>query len=171
MELIKDNKNQKLIILLLKGILINDIILILSDYIRDVTIYNVIKDPTRTYINIKNKKFAINQNHINFQLGYYSDIANYFNITSCIYPLLIGLYTDFINLFLKCNKQDIIQNFSVPYENDDRNYISIKCCDLIKKLKHNDYCPPHIKGLYVNSINNTDLIKIIKKKNLVNFFY
>lgn len=63
MEIIKDNKNQKVIVSLLKKNLVNDVVFIVSEYIRDLVICEILKQFSGTYVTIKNKRFYINDDN------------------------------------------------------------------------------------------------------------
>lgn len=175
MEIIKDNTNQKEIVLLLKKNLVNDTVLIVVEYIRDLVICQILKRSLVTWLNIKSKLFYVDENSDKPVLGLSGNLNK---ITGCdlfdisnnnfLHRIKGTLFIDFIIFFLKCNKRNIILNFEKPYD-CEYNYLHIKRPDLIKNLMRDDYYPQKDVQMY-SLIKNTDLIKKIKSKHGYRFF-
>jgi hypothetical protein len=180
MHFIKDHKNHKLIVLILKDNFINDIVSIISDYVRVLVTYHVLKGYASNVINITI------ENNIFFIAHYHRPLLGFMNVADenfsydCfdishnlfLHQIYENFFVDFMNFFLKCNGEDPIQGFISRFADDHYNYVCIKRHVVIKNLMRNDCCPQQINEQNIDFyiIKNTDLIKIIKKKRGCKFF-
>jgi hypothetical protein len=160
--ILKAHENKKRITIILDKYLINDIIIIVNDYLRYLVLCHVKKWFDEIHIKIKKHEFVIcnqitkenNKTLYSMRYNPLYDITNGFLISATEFRL----YTDFINFFLIHHNKNPIKNFDYIDYNADLKYKRVS----YKYLKNTLLLTKNKKGALTSNLNGINFIKKLR---------